>query len=74
MVELRRLADSLEIDIQDLEVSFERISQNAGNGGATVEQWARIVRAGLIFDRLKEQRLLLLREISRIQLILHRQT
>jgi len=70
MDELKRLLSTLEIDIQDLEDSFERIAQRAGNGGATVEEWARIIRLGFVFNRLKEHRQILIREIAGLEQVL----
>jgi len=64
MDELKNLLSSLELDIQDLEESFARIEQTAASGGATVEEWARITGLGLVFNRLKGHRLILIREIA----------
>jgi len=66
MDDLKRLLSDLELQLQDLQVTFDRITMRAGAGGATVEEWARIARAGLVFNRLRDHRLILVQTIARL--------
>jgi len=67
METLRELLTSLDASMVDIEEHFNRITTRAGNGGATVEEWARITTLGISFNRLKQQRQLLVNTISSIE-------